>query len=106
MLSQRIANFSSLPSEAVIFSEDDQSIICWHPEVPFPYEYSKPLPLEEPKSTGLLKYDAKDMYKLQFKNDAVKAEALGAMTFTCKHRWFPRARDKRAKKTLPDRPYL
>jgi len=33
-------------------------------------------------------------------------EELAKITYTTKHRWYPRSRDKRAKDTEPDRPYL
>uniref|UniRef100_A0A6V7M7U4 Large ribosomal subunit protein mL42 n=1 Tax=Bracon brevicornis TaxID=1563983 RepID=A0A6V7M7U4_9HYME len=82
--------------------------VCWHPEPKFPYEFSKPLPAPQPVEESVLKITEAEAYKVWSppQSTAQIAEELARKTYTCKHRWFPRARDKRAKKTKPDRPYL
>lgn len=97
---------TKLPSELVVFMDDDM-VVCWHPEPSFPYEYTKPLPVEEPVPQSVLKVgeaEVRKMFRPQ-KADLIPEE-LAKLTYTCKHRWFPRARDKKAKNTPPDRPYL
>ncbi|XP_008543362.1 39S ribosomal protein L42, mitochondrial [Microplitis demolitor] len=100
-------NYSDKPDELIIFKND--MAICWHPEPKFPYECSKPLPkvITPPKS--ILKTSEEEAFKMftrPEKPPEVMADELAKMTYTTKHIWFPRARDKKAKKTEPDRPYL
>ncbi|XP_043681464.1 39S ribosomal protein L42, mitochondrial [Vespula pensylvanica] len=100
-------SYSTLPPEVVVFTDKDM-IICWHPDQGFPYECSKPI-LEEQVLTSntVLKIGEKDIQDVfrKKKEDDVIAE-LAKLTFTTKHKWYPRSRDKKAKKTEPDRPYL
>lgn len=104
--SARHAKYSTLPSEAVIFMEDDRMVVCWHPEKPFPYECSLPLPEEKP-DTSVLCIGDKDVTDVFRKKKPYQiVEELAKITYTTKHRWYPRSRDKKAKKTEPDRPYL
>ncbi|KAM0729135.1 Large ribosomal subunit protein mL42 [Formica fusca] len=104
--SVRHVKYSTLPSEAVIFTEDDRMVVCWHPEKPFPYEYSLPLPKEKPDNSVLCigEKDVADVFRKK-KPDEVVHE-LAKITYTTKNRWYPRSRDKKAKETEPDRPYL
>ncbi|XP_011638555.1 39S ribosomal protein L42, mitochondrial [Pogonomyrmex barbatus] len=104
--STRHARYSTLPSEAVIFTEDDRMVVCWHPEKPFPYEYSLPLPEEKPDTTILCigEKDVTDVFRKKKPYQVV--EELAKITYTTKHRWYPRSRDKKAKITSPDRSYL
>ena len=101
----RVKNYSTLPPEVVIHLDKD-TIVCWHPEQPFPYECSKPLP-ERKESNAVLKVGFEEVNEMfrQTTPQAI-AEELAKITQTTKHRWFPRSRDKRAKKTNPDRKYL
>ncbi|XP_035735272.1 39S ribosomal protein L42, mitochondrial-like [Vespa mandarinia] len=99
-------SYSTLPPEVVVFTDKDM-IICWHPDQGFPYEYSKPIEEEVSISNAVLKIgekDIEDVFKQKNQDDVI-AE-LAKLTFTTKHRWYPRSRDKKAKKTEPDRPYL
>ncbi|XP_029155935.1 39S ribosomal protein L42, mitochondrial isoform X2 [Nylanderia fulva] len=106
MYSVRHAQYSTLPSEAVIFTEDDRMVVCWHPEKQFPYECSLPLPEEKP-DTSALRVGDKDIADVFRKTKPLQlVHELAKITHTTKHKWFPRSRDKRAKKTEPDRPYL
>lgn len=100
------SNFATLPPELIAFMENKNMIVCWHPEQDFPYEFTKPLP-EVPKDNSPLKVGDKEVAQIfrQMKPEFV-IEKLAALTYTTKHRWYPRSRDKRAKKTEMDRPYL
>lgn len=83
-------------------------VVAWHPPRKFPYEFTKPLPKVEAQPDSVLKVDANDTHKT-FKTQpprAIIADELAALTYTTKHIWFPRARDKKNKKTPPNRPYL
>lgn len=101
----RSRNCSTLPKEAIIYL-NRETIVCWHPEQPFPYKYSKPLPKEiVPKSMLQIgkqevieAYDRKPRFQI--------ADELAQLTQTTKHRWFPRARNKKAKKTPRERKYM
>ncbi|XP_011310171.1 39S ribosomal protein L42, mitochondrial [Fopius arisanus] len=99
-------NYSGKPKELVFFI--DNMAICWHPEPKFPYECSKPLPEIEKPPESVLKISEEESYKVWSPQKKVQviAEEMARKTHTTKHIWFPRARDKRAKKTQPDRPYL
>ncbi|XP_014207203.1 39S ribosomal protein L42, mitochondrial [Copidosoma floridanum] len=97
---------TKLPTELVVFQDKDM-IICWHPEQPFPYEYSKPIPIKEPEPESVLKVGEKEVKALFRKpREQLVPEELARITYTCKHAWYPRARDKKSKNTEPDRPYM
>ncbi|XP_062552182.1 large ribosomal subunit protein mL42 [Armigeres subalbatus] len=83
--------------------------VAWHPEPTFPYEYSKPIEITPVKSSPSLVRDDLvqcGVSQLRGKHPEMVREELSKITFTTKHRWFPRARDKKAKKTPMDRQYL
>jgi len=44
--------------DKVVLSADGRVIVAWHPEVPFPYEHSKPLPLDVTPTDNNLKVQA------------------------------------------------
>lgn len=95
--------------EAVAVSPNGKTIVAWHPEPDYPYEFTKPLPVaSEKQSVSLLKEESLNSAMSAFKDKKpeVAREELMRLTHTTKHRWFPRSRDKRAKKTPMDRPYL
>ncbi|XP_023301602.2 39S ribosomal protein L42, mitochondrial [Lucilia cuprina] len=95
--------------EAVAVSTNGKTIVAWHPEPDFPYECTKPLPVaSETQSASLIKDEAigSAMSAFKEKRPEVAREELMRLTHTTKHRWFPRSRDKRAKTTPMDRPYL
>ncbi|XP_073968840.1 mitochondrial ribosomal protein L42 [Rhodnius prolixus] len=94
--------------DPIVVTNDGSTIVCWHPEKEFPYECTKPLPEQlEESSTSVLKNSEKNVYTVFAKKslDTVPDE-LAKITYTTKHRWYPRNRDKRAKKTPRDRSYL
>lgn len=83
--------------------------VAWHPEPKFPYEFSKPIENIPVKSGPSLVRDElvlTGVSQLKAKHPDMVREELSKVTFTTKHRWFPRARDKKAKKTPMDREYL
>lgn len=88
---------------------DKSTFVAWHPDVEFPYEFSKPIPKNvEPSSSAVIEETAMRMAQKAFKtaHPEVAREELQRLTFTTKHKWYPRARDRKAKKTEMDRPYL
>nr|CAH7722506.1 unnamed protein product [Callosobruchus chinensis] len=97
----------SISSQSKIAVTDDGStIVAWHPKDDFPYECTRPLP--EPvvvESTSVLKTNMTPELMSVFnkKTPEQARQELMDITFTTKHRWFPRARDKKAKKTPMDR---
>ncbi len=104
-------NISTYPEDSkdeIAMTDDGRVIVCWHPEKVFPYECSKPLPAEKPESPSLFKLENKEeVYKIfKNKNEVEIRDELQRLTYTTMHRWFPRSRDKKAKKTPMNRPYL
>lgn len=95
--------------ESIAKSRDQQSFIAWHPKKEIPYEFTRPLPKFETEfNSSLIKDEILEQALKAYKHsypDLVR-ENLSKLTFTTKHRWFPRSRDKKAKKTIMDRPYL
>ncbi|CRL08471.1 CLUMA_CG021386, isoform A [Clunio marinus] len=97
--------------ESLAESQDGTAFFAWHPKKEVPYEFTRPLPTKiEQKSQSLLKEQQIEKAKLAWKHSHpdFAREELARLTFTTKHRWYPRARDKKHnfKKTLMDRKYL
>ncbi|KAH8372433.1 hypothetical protein KR093_011582 [Drosophila rubida] len=95
--------------DSVAVTKNGKTIVAWHPETPFPYEHTKPLPqIVTKQSSDVIKETALQsaMSAFKSKHPEVARQELMKLTHTTKHRWFPRARDKKAKKTPMDRPYL
>ncbi|KAL7733806.1 hypothetical protein ACLKA6_011529 [Drosophila palustris] len=95
--------------DSIAVTKNGKTIVAWHPDAPFPYEHTKPLPqFVEKHSSEVVKETALQSAMSAFKNKhpEVARQELMKLTHTTKHRWFPRARDKKAKKTPMDRPYL
>lgn len=95
--------------DSIAESQDSQAFYAWHPKKEIPYEFTSPLPAQKERiSTSLMREEKLDEALILHKHeypDLVRNK-LAKMTFTTKHRWFPRSRDKKAKKTEMDRPYL
>ncbi|XP_043287553.1 39S ribosomal protein L42, mitochondrial [Venturia canescens] len=93
--------------EAVIFP-NEETIVCWHPDKNFPYKYSQPLPREEHTAFSTLKISAPKARATfaRKKDNKTIAEECAKLTHTTMHPWFPRSRDKKAKKSQADRPFL
>ncbi|EFN89980.1 28S ribosomal protein S32, mitochondrial [Harpegnathos saltator] len=82
-------------------------VVCWHPEKQFPYKYSLPLSEVVHEDNSVLRIGDKDVAEMfKKKKEFMVIDELTKLTYTTKHRWFPRSRDKKAKNTEPDRPYL
>ncbi|XP_059612792.1 large ribosomal subunit protein mL42 [Phlebotomus argentipes] len=96
--------------ESVAVTDDGSTLVAWHPKPAFPYEFSKPIPPPvERDNSSLLKENALNtaMQAFKTKHPEVARAELMKITHTTKHPWYPRPRDKRAKKNTPlDRPYL
>jgi large subunit ribosomal protein L42 len=105
--SLRQASTSGKLEEQIAVTDDGSTIVCWHPEPRFPYECSRPLPPEQ-ETHATLKVQSLDEVRSVFvekKQEFIRQELMN-LTYTTKHRWFPRSRDKYAKNTPPDREYL
>lgn len=90
------------------FKTKSGMFVAWHPEPDFPYEYSKPIEMKDRSNPSLLKEAAINtaMEAFQNKHPELVRQELMNLTYTTKHIWYPRARDKKAKKTPMDRTYL
>ena len=93
--------------EQITLTDDGSTFVCWHPEPQFPYECSRPLPDTQEVHSVLKVQDLEEVRSVfrEKKEEFVRQELMN-ITYTTKHRWFPRARDKYAKNTPPDREYL
>lgn len=93
--------------DPIVVTDDGSTIVCWHPEKMYPYEFTKPMPENIPRH-NILKTSKEEAMKLMSKKPRDKeiAEDCAKLTNTSFHRWLPRSRDKKAKKTPPDRTYL
>lgn len=89
-------------------TDDGSTIVALHKEQEFPYEFSKPLPEESIEDMSVLRMSDYSEVKRVFKEmkPEFAKQQLCSLTLTTPHRWFPRARDKKAKKTEMNRPYL
>lgn len=95
--------------DKIALTDDRKTFVAWHPSTEFPYEFSRPIPAyEERNRSAVIKESAMDTAMAAFntKHPEIARQELQRITFTTKHRWFPRSRDKKAKKTPMDRPYL
>lgn len=97
-------------SYGISMTEDGSTLVVFHPKSDFPYECTTPLSeVKTKENTSVLKTNLTPELKEIFhkKRPEQAREELMALTHTTKHRWFPRARDKKAKKNTPmDREYL
>ncbi|XP_059048151.1 large ribosomal subunit protein mL42 [Achroia grisella] len=91
----------------IVITDDGSTIVALHTEPEFPYEHSRPLP-EEVKDESILKLNDINEARRVFKDmtPEMSRKQLSTLTMTTEHRWFPRARDKKAKNTEMNRPYL
>ncbi|EDS32194.1 mitochondrial ribosomal protein L42 [Culex quinquefasciatus] len=87
----------------------EKCYLAWHPQPQFPYEHSKPIVRNSVESGSNLINDelvCSGASGLKDKHPEFVRDELAKATFTTKHRWFPRARDKKAKRTPMDREFL
>lgn len=94
--------------DKVVTISDNSTFVAWHPEVDFPYECSKPMPPKAIPNSSLIKEEALNSATRAFinKKPELARQELSQITYTTQHKWYPRSRDKRAKKTPMDREYL
>ncbi|XP_045447511.1 39S ribosomal protein L42, mitochondrial [Melitaea cinxia] len=92
----------------IVITDDGSTIVALHREQEFPYEFSKPLPEETTSDNGVLRMNDINEVKRVFKDikPEIARQQLASLTLTTTHRWFPRARDKKAKEGEMNRPYL
>lgn len=92
----------------IVMTDDGSMIVALHRDKEFPYELSRPLPEEIKKDHSVLKMTDYEEVKRVFKNmpAEMSRKQLSSLTLTTEHRWFPRARDKKAKENEMNRPYL
>lgn len=105
-----IGNFRNYSSNyKIVSTKDESTLVAWHPKQDFPYECTKPLPVEKvAENPSALKTQLTPELLSVFNKKTPEQTRLELMniTYTTKHRWFPRARDRKAKKTPMDREYL
>lgn len=90
-------------------SDDKTTFMAWHPKTTVPYEQTKPIPKQvNPRSSAVIEEGSMQsaMGAFRSKHPEVARQELMRVTYTTKHRWYPRPRDRRAKQTAMDRPYL
>ncbi|KPI97574.1 39S ribosomal protein L42, mitochondrial [Papilio xuthus] len=92
----------------IVITDDGSTIVALHQDRDFPYEYTKPLPEETKQDDGVLRMTDYSEVRRVFKEmkPEMARKQLSSLTLTTEHRWFPRARDKKAKKNEMNRPYL
>ncbi|KAI5639735.1 mitochondrial 28S ribosomal protein s32 domain-containing protein [Phthorimaea operculella] len=92
----------------IVITDDGSTIVALHRDQGFPYEHSRPLPEQVETDTSVLKMSDYSEVKRVFKDmkPEMARKQLASLTRTTEHRWFPRARDKKAKKNDMNRPYL
>uniref|UniRef100_A0A0A9XKY5 Large ribosomal subunit protein mL42 n=1 Tax=Lygus hesperus TaxID=30085 RepID=A0A0A9XKY5_LYGHE len=100
-----VRNISNV-EDPIVLTKDGSTFVAWHPEKPVPYECTKPMPTVAPQPPQILRMnDCSEVMKKKKELEIVKE--LAAITYTTKHRWFPRGnRFKRMKKVTPNREYL
>ncbi|XP_064488044.1 large ribosomal subunit protein mL42-like [Ornithodoros turicata] len=85
-------------NDYTVMTDDGSTIVCWHPEREFPYEHTKPLPVIEPRvreGDSVLKLQVRvDSLKRGYRNERLEIEELCKLTYTTKHRWYPRNEEK------------
>jgi len=89
----------------VVLSDDGRVIVAWHPEIPFPYELTKPLPAETLPTDSVLKVQAlmppKEVFR--HKHQDIMLNELMALTHTPKYTWFPKKRRLRMAEMVPNK---
>lgn len=100
----------SKSNHAIVVTDDASTIVCYHPESSFPYECTKPLPVNKVLDNSVLRVQNKESIHEVFSkpNSELVQQELMKMTYTTKHRWVPPKKWKRrfAHPKLVDREYL
>jgi len=112
--SRNIPKEESIEADQVVLSKNGEVVVCWHPETPFPYEMTKPIPASALPTDSALKVQALNPVREIFrkKHQKLVVSELMAITHTNKHVWFLKpGRQERFRKFNPnaeerDREYL
>ncbi|XP_021959805.1 uncharacterized protein LOC110855700 [Folsomia candida] len=112
----KVGGKKNLPNEAIFYHPQHDMYVCWHPEVPFPYEMSKPIPIEATGTETNLKIQALQPVREVFrkKNERLIVREVMKLTYTPKYGWEGRhgrkikyvKRDMDPLKQTRNRPYL
>ncbi|XP_013038136.3 large ribosomal subunit protein mL42 isoform X2 [Anser cygnoides] len=74
-------------------TSDLKTIVCYHPSLEIPYEYTKPIPRPDPvnnKEETLDQVLKSRLNENELKDDrGPTIEELSKMFYTTKHRWYP-----------------
>ncbi|WAR25814.1 RM42-like protein [Mya arenaria] len=103
-LSQPQESSSNSITPLVGMSEDGQTVVCWHPEPEHPYEHTQPMEYnkeELSQGTSVLKDQVLRNYDSRVRPTGPNTQELSHITFTTKHRWFPKPGKKFAKRDPP-----
>ncbi|XP_031169224.1 39S ribosomal protein L42, mitochondrial [Sander lucioperca] len=74
-------------------TSDGKTIVCYHPTVDVPYEFTQPIERPDPLNTPVETHD--QILKAHLSKEVLKdkkgptIEELSKMFFTTKHRWYP-----------------
>ncbi|CAL8097087.1 unnamed protein product [Orchesella dallaii] len=81
---------NDLDSGLVFSHQRHNMYVCWHPEVPHPYEMTKPIDLAAPATESNLKIQSLTPVREGFrkKHDKVTIQELIKLTYATKHRFF------------------
>ncbi|CAA9995224.1 unnamed protein product [Nesidiocoris tenuis] len=94
------ANVVAGVENPIVLTDDDSTIVCWHPPTPYPYEFTRPMPLPKTdKPSTVLKTDDFSAVTRK-KKDLQNVFELAELTRTTKHRWFPQRSSIKKKKIV------
>ncbi|KAL4226131.1 hypothetical protein ACF0H5_014118 [Mactra antiquata] len=94
-------NSSRIPK--VGMSDDGRTLIGWHPEPEHPYEHTKPINYDslEAKTGSILQDSVVRNYETRYRPLGPNTAELANVTFTTKHKWFPKREKKYRKRNPP-----
>ncbi|KAK3579393.1 hypothetical protein CHS0354_029700 [Potamilus streckersoni] len=85
-------------------SVDGSTVICWHPELTFPYEHTWPVPRYDPEireGDSVLRVQLLKEDKMKYHQTGPTDVELANMFFTTKHRWYPKPEKMYRKRNPP-----
>lgn len=104
VLIQSQSKSTSTINERIAVTDDGTTVVCWHPEKPFPYECTRPIPEDsQPEANTVLKVQnlAEVINVFKPKTEEQTREELMKMTSSTKHIWFPPGKKHYKKKPVP-----
>jgi large subunit ribosomal protein L42 len=99
-------NFEEATIQASI-ADDGKTIVCWHPEVPFPYNHTKPIPKIESsfeREESLLKLVHRMETDTILRNRDYTEEELMQKTYTTRKCWHKNKAKRQAHLRKPNPP--